>query len=92
MNAADRIADALLRLAARRWPAEVRDELAREWAAAVHALRTDPEAGAARRATRQLRFAFSLALRRRSTTSMGWRMAGGRVCRRLAGRSGRSWC
>jgi hypothetical protein len=63
MSAADRITDTLLRLAARRWSAELRDELAREWAAEVHALRTDPSAGAARRATGQLRFAFSLATR-----------------------------
>jgi hypothetical protein len=61
MNAVGRVAEALLRLAARRWPTEVRDEQAREWAAELHALRTDRGAGATRRAAGQLRFAFSLA-------------------------------
>ncbi|MEH1127245.1 hypothetical protein [Micromonospora sp. CPCC 206061] len=61
MNAVDRVAVALLRLAARRWPAEVRDEQAREWAAELHALRSDQTVGSERRAVRQLRFAFSLA-------------------------------
>ncbi|MEV0134610.1 hypothetical protein AB0H83_39890 [Dactylosporangium sp. NPDC050688] len=60
MTAADRLAEALLRLAARRWPAEVREEQAREWAAELHALRAEP-GSAGRRALGQLRFAFSLA-------------------------------
>ncbi|MEV4517630.1 hypothetical protein AB0K00_52820 [Dactylosporangium sp. NPDC049525] len=61
MTAADRVAEALLRLAARRWPAEVRAEQAREWAAELHELRTEAGTGAGRRALGQLRFAFSLA-------------------------------
>jgi hypothetical protein len=61
VNTPDRLAEVLLRLAERRWPAEVRDEQAREWAAELHALRTDPGTGALRRASGQLRFALSLA-------------------------------
>ncbi|MET7418751.1 hypothetical protein [Dactylosporangium sp. NPDC005555] len=61
MTAADRLAEALLRFAARRWPASVREEQSREWSAELHALRTEPGAGAGRRALGQLRFAFSLA-------------------------------
>lgn len=61
MTAADRLAEALLRLAARRWPASVREEQAREWSAELHALRSEPGTSAAARALGQLRFAFSLA-------------------------------
>lgn len=60
MTAVDRLAEALLRLAARRWPAEVREEQAREWSAELHALRAEP-GSAGRRALGQLRFAVSLA-------------------------------
>ncbi|GIG42166.1 hypothetical protein ACFO1B_00525 [Dactylosporangium siamense] len=61
MSAVDRVAEGLLRLAARRWPADVRAEQAREWAAELHELRTEPGPGAGRRALGQLRFALSLA-------------------------------
>ncbi|MFF5231729.1 hypothetical protein [Dactylosporangium sp. NPDC000521] len=61
MTAFDRLAEALLRLAARRWPAPVREVQLQEWSAELHALRTEPGAGAGRRAFEQLRFAFSLA-------------------------------
>ncbi|GAA4154866.1 hypothetical protein GCM10022251_25600 [Phytohabitans flavus] len=61
MSAADRVAEALLRLAVRRWPAELRDERAREWGAELHALRSEPGTRGMRRAAGQLRFAFSLA-------------------------------
>ncbi|GAA1525363.1 hypothetical protein GCM10009827_047590 [Dactylosporangium maewongense] len=61
MTALDRLAEALLRLAARRWPASVREVQLQEWSAELHALRTEPGAGAGRRAFGQLRFAFSLA-------------------------------
>ncbi|MCZ7436193.1 hypothetical protein O7598_07310 [Micromonospora sp. WMMC241] len=56
-----RVAAFLLRVAVRRWPAELRDELAREWAAELHELtRTG------RRWT-MLRFAASLATSRAAT-------------------------
>jgi hypothetical protein len=50
-----RLAGALLRAAARRWPAELRDDLLREWKAELHVL-----AGRGKR-WRMLRFAASLA-------------------------------
>ncbi|SBT45264.1 hypothetical protein [Micromonospora auratinigra] len=53
-----RLAETLLRTAARRWPVAVRDELAREWAAELHVL---DERG---QRWRMLRFAASLAARR----------------------------
>lgn len=54
MSAADRFAEALLRLAARRWPAEVRVEQAREWAAELRALRSEPGQGGVRMAAHPL--------------------------------------
>ncbi|MEU4369366.1 hypothetical protein [Micromonospora chersina] len=53
-----RLAAVLLRAAARRWPAELRDELVREWDAELHVL-----AGRGQR-WRMLRFATSLAASR----------------------------
>ncbi|GGQ49386.1 hypothetical protein [Couchioplanes azureus] len=53
-----RIAEALLRLAVRRWPARLRDDLRREWAAELHVLAGEARAGA------MLRFAASLAVAR----------------------------
>ncbi|MGW5672449.1 hypothetical protein, partial [Micromonospora sp. NPDC003776] len=53
-----RLVGFLLRTAARRWPAELRDELAREWAAELHVL-----AGRGER-WRMLAFAASLAVSR----------------------------
>ncbi|MDW5322779.1 hypothetical protein [Plantactinospora sp. KLBMP9567] len=53
------IADALLRVAARRWPAELR--MLPEWRAELAAIRADPGGGPVNRAVRQLRFAVSLA-------------------------------
>ncbi|MEU8019690.1 hypothetical protein AB0B74_27375 [Micromonospora parva] len=53
-----RIAELLLGLAVRRWPAEVRDDLRREWAAELHVL---AESG---RWTRMVGFAASLAVSR----------------------------
>ena len=56
-----RVAEFLLWTAARRWPAELRDDLRREWAAELHVL-------AERRARlRMLRFAASLASSRGAT-------------------------
>ncbi|MEH0842231.1 hypothetical protein V6U81_07550 [Micromonospora sp. CPCC 205711] len=56
-----RVAEALLRAAARRWPADLRTELHREWAAELHVL-----ARSGQRA-RMLRFAASLASSRAAT-------------------------
>ncbi|WP_327041592.1 hypothetical protein OG400_32325 [Micromonospora ureilytica] len=53
-----RAAELLLELAARRWPAEVRDDLRREWAAELHVL---AESG---RWTKMVGFALSLAVSR----------------------------
>ncbi|MET7946604.1 hypothetical protein [Micromonospora sp. NPDC005324] len=53
-----RIADLALRLAARRWPADVRDDLRREWAAELHVL---AESG---HRTKVVSFAVSLAVSR----------------------------
>lgn len=86
MSVADRIAVALLRLAARRWPAELRDQQAREWAAELHALRSDPKAGR-RRAMGQLLFAFSLAaaspVEDENDAPRGWREGLPEMGRRL---------
>jgi hypothetical protein len=58
------VADKLLALAARRWPATLRAEAAREWAAELHEIRSNPSAGPAGRELRALRYAASLALAR----------------------------
>jgi hypothetical protein len=54
----------MLRVAARRWPRELREDLHREWRAEVHALVTDPAAGRLLRTARAVRFAGSLAATR----------------------------
>ncbi|WBC18314.1 hypothetical protein O7543_15190 [Solwaraspora sp. WMMA2080] len=59
-----RIADWLLAVAARRWPAHLREEMSREWAGELYALGHEESAVAALRKWRQLRFAASLALAR----------------------------
>ncbi|MGW3888352.1 hypothetical protein ACWD69_06670 [Micromonospora chokoriensis] len=56
-----RVAELLLEMAARRWPADVRDDLRREWAAEVHVL---AESG---RRRKMLGFAASLAVSRAGT-------------------------
>jgi hypothetical protein len=56
-----RLADAALRLAVRRWPAELRADAAREWAAELYEIRHTPGSGGELRA---LRYATSLALAR----------------------------
>lgn len=56
----------LLGSAVRRWPAGLRDEVAREWAAEVHALGREAGVATPVRGWRQLRFAVSLALSRPS--------------------------
>jgi hypothetical protein len=52
---------ALLRTTARRWPADLRDEQAAEWAGELHALAAEPDIAPAVRNWRRLRFAASLA-------------------------------
>lgn len=61
MNAFDRLADALVRRAARRWPADVTESMLREWRAELAALQTQPHVGPTTRTWRQLAFALSLA-------------------------------
>jgi len=51
----------LLRLAGRRWPAELRTEMLQEWQAEVAAIGADPTRTPVVRTVRQLRFAISLA-------------------------------
>ncbi|WP_247658702.1 hypothetical protein [Micromonospora sp. U56] len=65
-----RVAEALLRAAARRWPVVLRDDLRREWTAELHVL---AEAG---QRVRMLRFAASLAASRAGAPLVdraGWR-------------------
>ncbi|MEU0080281.1 hypothetical protein [Micromonospora tulbaghiae] len=72
-----RVAALLLRVAVRRWPAELRAGLAREWAAELHELaRTGQRWG-------MVRFAASLAARRAATPLTG--RAGARRLGRTAG-------
>lgn len=59
-----RLALLLLQYAARRWPAEIREESHRTWLAEVHALTTDPDLGPRTRTWQALRFSASLAARR----------------------------
>jgi hypothetical protein len=61
MSALERVVDSLVRVAARRWPANMRDEQAREWSAELHELRHDPSIGPVARYLGQLRYAWSLA-------------------------------
>ncbi|WFF06425.1 hypothetical protein O7622_25795 [Micromonospora sp. WMMD1076] len=72
-----RVAALLLRVAVRRWPAELRTDLAREWAAELHELaRTGRRWG-------MVRFAASLAARRAATPLTG--RTGSRRSGRTAG-------
>lgn len=67
MTPADRPPRAALLLlahAARRWPAQVREQSHREWLAELQALAADPDTGRWARAWRALRFSASLAVRR----------------------------
>ncbi len=56
--------DRLLASAVRRWPAQLREDLSREWDAELHALGQEHGVAAPVRALRQLRFAASLAATR----------------------------
>ncbi|WP_307788481.1 hypothetical protein [Micromonospora vinacea] len=73
-----RAAELLLELAARRWPAEVRDDLRREWTAELHVL---AESG---HRTRMLGFAVSLAVSRAGAPIVDRRLMRGRVGRTAA--------
>jgi hypothetical protein len=77
VNAFDRLTDALVRRAARRWPAEVAESLLREWRAELAVLQTQPHTGTGHRIWRQVAFASSLAFSPSSVAdgriSSGWR-------------------
>ncbi|RAO05556.1 hypothetical protein [Micromonospora noduli] len=73
-----RVAELLLELAARRWPAEVRDDLRREWAAELHAL---AESG---RWTTMVGFAASLAVSRAGAPIVDRTVMHGRAGRTVA--------
>lgn len=61
MSGAAAVADRLLRVAARRWPADLRASMLEEWRAELAAVGDDPRLGPVARAVRQVRFAMSLA-------------------------------
>lgn len=73
-----RAAELLLTLAARRWPAQIRDDLRREWAAELHML---AESG---HRTRMLGFAVSLAVSRSGAPIVDRRLIRGRIGRTAA--------
>ncbi|MEU8155760.1 hypothetical protein AB0B94_19045 [Micromonospora sp. NPDC048986] len=73
-----RVVELLLELAARRWPAEVRDDLRREWAAELHVL-----AGSGRR-TKMVGFAVSLAVSRAGAPIVDSTVLRGRTGRTVA--------
>ncbi|MFI6068530.1 hypothetical protein ACIA47_25110 [Micromonospora sp. NPDC051227] len=73
-----RAAELLLELAARRWPAEVRDDLRREWAAELHVL---AESG---RRTKMVGFAVSLAVSRAGAPIVDRTLMRGRAGRTVA--------
>ncbi|MEV0645867.1 hypothetical protein AB0I28_11455 [Phytomonospora sp. NPDC050363] len=61
MSLVDGVAGHCLEFAARRWPADIRDEQRAEWRAELHAMSADPGSGRLARTVRSLRFALSLA-------------------------------
>ncbi|MCZ7436762.1 hypothetical protein O7598_10200 [Micromonospora sp. WMMC241] len=72
MPAADtipRLAVLLLAHAARRWPADLREQSHRAWLAELHALAADPDTGRWARTWQALRFSLSLAVRRPAPSS-----------------------
>jgi hypothetical protein len=73
-----RLAEALLRTAARQWPVELRDDLRREWTAELHVLATR------RRRLQMLRFAASLATGRFDGPLVGHPPVRGRIGRTAA--------
>ncbi len=64
MSGVDRLCDGLLQFAVRRWPADLRAELARAWVSELAALRDDPNLSRSRRAYGRVAFALSLAVSR----------------------------
>jgi hypothetical protein len=86
-NDAPRLAVLLLAVAARRWPADIREQFHREWLAELHALITDPDIGRWARDRQALRFSASLAVRRPApcTVSMVPVVATPRPARELFG-------
>ncbi|MEU7774969.1 hypothetical protein AB0C44_26945 [Micromonospora taraxaci] len=73
-----RVAELLLEMAARRWPADVRDDLRREWSAELHVL---AESG---RWTKMVGFAASLAVSRAGTPVVDRTVMRGRAGRTVA--------
>ncbi|MEU1749604.1 hypothetical protein ACWD8I_33075 [Micromonospora arida] len=73
-----RAAELLLAVAARRWPADVRDDLRREWAAELHVL---AESG---HRTKMVGFAVSLAVSRAGAPIVDRRLMRGRAGRTVA--------
>ncbi|WP_242624367.1 hypothetical protein [Micromonospora kangleipakensis] len=73
-----RVAEFLLRTATRRWPAEVRDELSREWTAELHVLAERGEG------LRMLHFAGSLAVSRSAGPLVDRSRLDGRIRRTAA--------
>ncbi|HEY3009772.1 MAG TPA: hypothetical protein VGJ63_17135 [Micromonosporaceae bacterium] len=61
MNLVDRLTDACVARAARRWPADISGAMAREWRAELNALRADVAVGEWTRSARAIAFAASLA-------------------------------
>lgn len=71
----------LLRIAADRWPATIRDELLKEWTAEVHTIGRSQDLSAFGRNRMMLRFGVSLALARPGGggPAFGWKRATGLV-------------
>jgi hypothetical protein len=90
VNAVDRLTDALVRRAARRWPADVADSLLREWRAELAVIQTQPHTRIGPRIWRQVAFASSLAFSPSNgvdgPASAGWRQMSqwGRAARQFA--------
>lgn len=61
MSVIDVVSQRFLKIAAERWPEDIRDDQAREWAGELYAIRHDDERGRLRRRWAQLRYALSLA-------------------------------
>ncbi len=63
-NEPPRLAVALVGQAVRRWPAELREQMNREWLGELHAIIDDPDTTRYTRTLRAVRFGASLAVRR----------------------------
>jgi hypothetical protein len=70
----------LIRVAADRWPVEIREELLREWTAEVHTIARDPSLSALQRVRLMLGFSVSLAVARPGgEPALGWKRGAGVV-------------